>query len=181
MQQRGNVRSWKIKAVWRTLSSGAEVLVKRVALAAFVSRGDVPQTLFAALVGSAPQQGTTEAIRIERKPGTVGARAAAEVTVDPLKLKPEEIKDFYAFARAVVRGALVWPKVVDSPSEAEDEITLDEIPETDLFEIMSYAINETPVATTDGEVSAEALRKTDSIKHVQGDSGGVADVRSASG
>lgn len=159
---RRSIKQWKsrqARPVEVELSSGAVVELKRVSLSALLAQGLVPQSFFEMTGGKKPSEMTEE----EKK-------AFAEETMSLLRSNPGALADMTNLARAVAKDALVWPRVVVNLSEAEDETTVDEIPVEDLFEIMNFALNDAPVQTSSGEVSADALRKTDGGEHVQGDS-----------
>jgi hypothetical protein len=181
---RRNIKSWKgrqARPVELDLPSGAVVEVRRVSLAALMAQGLVPQTFFENTPAKKPSEMTQE----ERL-------AFNERTMAHLKNDPTALSDMTQLARHVAKDAVRWPKVVDvvtaemlsemeKASESEDPdavayIAVDDIPWEDLLTIMNFAIGEAPVQTTSGEVSADALRKTDGDEHLQGDRVDVPDV-----
>lgn len=162
-----NITAWKrAKPVTLELPSGSVVEVKRVSLSALLSKGMLPHSFFTASVGRVKAHMTDE----EKK--AIVAETERMLAKDP-KLAGETITT----ARLVAKDALVWPRVVEAPSESEDEVTIDQIPDEDLFAIMRFALLDAPVATTDGEVPAESLEGFRDVAPVHGGGEGGADVR----
>lgn len=77
------------------------------------------------------------------------------------KLSDEEMAQFLVFARKVVIGTMVRPRLVAKPSPGiEDEIGPDDLPWTDFLYILNWAMSggpTIPVQTKEGETTVAAV------------------------